>query len=55
MITLLVPLPLFTTVPGIAEPGIITDWPEPGEPLTMPGPRDVEMLDGMMIRGGGAI
>jgi hypothetical protein len=54
-ITLLVPLPLLTTVPGIAEPGIITDWAEPGEPVTIPGPRAVGMLDGMTIWGGGAI
>jgi hypothetical protein len=46
MITVLVPLPLFSIVPGIAEPGIITDCAEPGLPLTSPGPRDVGTADG---------
>jgi hypothetical protein len=37
----LVPLPLLMSVPGTAEPGIVTICGEPGLPVTKPVPRDV--------------
>jgi hypothetical protein len=37
----LVPLPLFRSIPGTAEPGIVTIRGDPGLPDTSPAPREV--------------
>jgi hypothetical protein len=37
----LVPLPLFRSIPGTAEPGIVTICGDPGLPDTRPAPREV--------------
>jgi hypothetical protein len=47
----LVPLPLFMSVPGIGDPGKIIVCGDPGLPLTKPGPRDVATLGDAGILG----
>jgi hypothetical protein len=37
----LVPLPLLMSIPGTAEPGIVTICGDPGLPVTSPAPREV--------------
>jgi hypothetical protein len=39
----LVPLPLLMSMPGTAEPGIVTICGDPELPVTKPAPRDVMM------------
>ena len=49
----LVPLPLLMSVPGMAEPGIVTICGEPGLPVTRPAPRDVLTPGDIVILGVG--
>jgi hypothetical protein len=47
---------LFISVPGTADPGIMTDSPPPEEPVTNAGPRDVvTVVDGTIGWGSGAV
>jgi hypothetical protein len=46
-IIVLVPLPLFISVPLTAEPGTMTDSGEPAVPVTRAGPREVVIEDGL--------
>jgi hypothetical protein len=46
-IIVLVPLPLFISVPLTGEPGTMTDSDEPEDPVTRPGPREVVIEDGL--------
>jgi hypothetical protein len=49
----LVPLPLLMSVPGTAEPGMVTICGEPGFPVTRPAPREVVTPCVVVILGGG--
>jgi hypothetical protein len=49
----LVPLPLLMSVPGTAEPGIVTICGEPGFPVTRPAPREVLTPGAIVILGVG--
>jgi hypothetical protein len=51
-IIVLVPLPLFISVPLTAEPGTMTDSGEPAVPVTRPGPREVVMDKGLAEEAG---
>jgi hypothetical protein len=49
----LVPLPLFISIPGTAEPGMVIVWGEPGFPVTRPVPREVVTPGVVVIPGVG--